>query len=384
MIPARGGSKGLPRKNVRYVAGKSLVGRAIETTLAAALVDRVFVSTDDPEIANEAREHGAEVIERPKEISGDEASSESALLHGLRHLRREEDYDPDILVFIQCTSPLLLADDIDGGVEKLEQDDADVVFSAAPFHGFLWKYAGDTVEGINHDSNRRLRRQDRETQYLETGAFYVMLTDGFLEHEHRFFGTVLPYEVPAERSIDIDQSIDLEIAEQLLRKRNRNSKLNRLPDRPEALVLDFDGVFTDNKVHVQQGGKEMVVCHRGDGWGLARLRERGLPVWVLSTEKNPVVRARCEKLDLPCVHGTDDKETILRDWLDDEGIKAQNAIFLGNDVNDLECLRLVGCGAIVEDAHPDVRPSANLILSTSGGEGAVRELTDLIQEKLSH
>jgi N-acylneuraminate cytidylyltransferase len=126
----------------------------------------------------------------------------------------------------------------------------------------------------------------------------------------------------------------------------------------------------------------MVVCHRGDGWGLARLKEKDFPVWVLSTEKNPVVQARCEKLDLPCVHGTEDKESILSSWLNEEGVDAQDIVFLGNDVNDVDCLRLAGCGAVVEDAHPDVFSAANLVLSTPGGEGAVREITDLIQEKL--
>ncbi|MCS3830030.1 N-acylneuraminate cytidylyltransferase [Salinibacter ruber] len=383
IIPARGGSKGIPRKNMRFVAGESLVGRAVNTARTAESVDGVFVSTDDSEIATESRAHGAEVIERPRELSGDEASSESVLLHGLRHLRDEESCVPDELAFVQCTSPLLLPEDIDGAVGKLRKNGADVVFSAAPFHGFLWRFSGETLKGINHDASRRMRRQDRETQYVETGAVYVIQTDGFIEHEHRFFGEVIPYEVPPEHSIDIDRPIDLDIAEKLLRKRKRNSQLEQLPDRPAALVLDFDGVFTDNKVHVQQGGREMVVCHRGDGWGLARLKEKGLPVWVLSTEKNQVVQARCEKLDLPCVHGTEDKEAILRGWLNEEEIDAQDIVFLGNDVNDVHCLRLAGCGAVVEDAHPDVFSAANLVLSTSGGEGAVREITDLIQEKLS-
>lgn len=374
----------MPRKNVRRVAGEPLVGRAVRECRAAKHVQRVVVSTDDGEIARVAEEAGADVVERPRALSGAEASSESALLHVLRTLRETEDYVPDLVTFVQCTSPLLRAEDVDGAAETLVREDADVCVSVTSFHGFLWKPGGVAgLQGINHDPEERLRRQDRETQYLENGAVYVMRREGFENAEHRFFGTVVPYEMPEERSMEIDRPVDLVVAEQLLRQHEKEKRVQKLPDRIEALVLDFDGVFTDNKVHVQQDKTEMVVCHRGDGWGLARLKERGLPIWVLSTEKNPVVAARCEKLDLPCVHGTDDKEGILRDWLNENDVDPDHVVFLGNDVNDLDCLRLAGCGAIVSDAHPEVRSAANLILDTPGGEGAVRELTDLIQEKLA-
>jgi N-acylneuraminate cytidylyltransferase len=358
------------------------VGRAVDTLVESRKIDRTVVSTDDPEIRNIANRHGAGAIERPTDLSGDEASSESALLHGLQHLRETDGYSPDILVFVQCTSPLLTTPDVDGAVETFLEEDADVVFSATDFHGFLWRPEQDgSVSGISHDPAERKRRQDRETQFKETGGVYVMDREGFEEAEHRFFGRVVPYEVPQERSMEIDRPVDLTIAKELLHEKQAGDKAEKLPDPIEALVLDFDGVFTDNKVHVRQDRTEMVVCHRGDGWGLSVLRERGLPIWVLSTEKNPVVQARCDKLDLPCMHGAEDKKALLTHWLADRDIDPEHVVFLGNDVNDQECLRLVGCGAVVADAHPDVIPSANLVLSTDGGEGAVRELTDLIKQR---
>nr|WP_272505596.1 acylneuraminate cytidylyltransferase [Salinibacter ruber] len=379
IVPARGGSKGVPRKNAKYVAGKPLIGRAVDTLSKSQSVDRTFVSTDDPEIASIAREHSAEVIERPPELSGDEASSESALLHGLKVIREEEEYRPDILVFVQCTSPLLTTNDVDGAIETFLSEDADVVFSATDFHGFLWRPTDDgSVTGINHDASERKRRQDRETQYMETGGVYVLDREGFEDAKHRFFGRVVPYEVPQERSMEIDRPVDLTIAEELLRSHTSERKADQLPIPVEALVLDFDGVFTDNKVHVRQDRTEMVVCHRGDGWGLSELQDRGLPIWVLSTEKNSVVQARCDKLGLPCMHGAEDKKALLQNWLSERDIDPAHVVFLGNDVNDQECLRLVGCGAVVADAHPKVKPFANLMLTTNGGNGAVRELTDLI------
>ncbi len=384
IIPARGGSKGIPRKNARYVAGKPLLGWAIDTLLETT-VDRVSVSTDDPELEEIAIRYGAEVIPRPTEISGDEASSESALIHGLDHLRETEGYIPDTLVFVQCTSLLLTVADVEGAIETFLENEADVVFSVTPFHGFLWEPEQDGhLSGINHDPSERKRRQDREVQYKETGGVYVMDREGFEGAEHRFFGDIKPYVVPPERSLEVDRPVDLKIAHQLLRDRAERNRVDKLPDCIEALVLDFDGVFTDNKVHVHQDRTETVVCHRGDGWGIAGLKEEGLPIWVLSTEKNPVVKSRCDKLDLPCVHGAEDKKSLLTDWLADQEIAPEHLVFLGNDVNDKECLQLAGAGVVVADAHPDVKSYADLVLSTNGGQGAVRELTDLIQKRYSN
>ncbi|MCS3783583.1 acylneuraminate cytidylyltransferase [Salinibacter ruber] len=382
IIPARGGSKGIPRKNARHLAGKPLVGRAIDTALESASIGRVLVSTDDPEIKEISKNYGAEVVGRPSEISGDEASSESALLHVLNYLRESEGYSPDQFAFVQCTSPLLTASDVDGAVDTFFEENADVVLSVTDFHGFLWSENQDgSLSGINHDPNERQRRQEREKQLEETGGVYVMDREGFEEAEHRFFGKVAPYEVPQERSIEVDRPADLTIAEELLRNQEAWNRREKLPHPIEALVLDFDGVFTDNKVHVRQDRTEMVTCHRGDGWGLSELQEAGLPIWVLSTEKNQVVQARCDKLDLPCMHGAEDKRALLTKWLSDRHIDPEHVVYLGNDINDRECLRLVGCGAVVADAHPDVLSSANLVLSTNGGQGAVRELTDLIQKQ---
>jgi N-acylneuraminate cytidylyltransferase len=146
--------------------------------------------------------------------------------------------------------------------------------------------------------------------------------------------------------------------------------------------MDFDGVFTDNKVIVSQDGREAVVCDRSDGWGLSHLRNLGLPVLVISTEKNPVVKARCDKLGIDCLYGVDDKLAALNTWLKECRIDPSAVIYVGNDVNDLTCLRAVGCAVVVNDAHPDVRAAAHIVLSAPGGNGAIRELADLIVQRL--
>jgi N-acylneuraminate cytidylyltransferase len=157
--------------------------------------------------------------------------------------------------------------------------------------------------------------------------------------------------------------------------------LDKLPKTPTAVVFDFDGVFTDNRVIVFEDGREAVLCNRSDGMGLRQLRELGIPCLVLSSEENPVVTARCRKLGLACVQSVKDKQPTLQAWLHENRIVPANAVYLGNDVNDLACLQTVGCGVAPADAHREALRAARLVLESLGGSGAVRELCDLIVER---
>jgi N-acylneuraminate cytidylyltransferase len=142
------------------------------------------------------------------------------------------------------------------------------------------------------------------------------------------------------------------------------------------LVLDFDGVLTDNRVSVSEDGRESVVCHRGDGWGIARLREAGMEVMVLSTETNGVVAARSRKLSISCIHGCGDKLAALQGVAEERGLSAAEIAFVGNDVNDLSCLRWVGAPIVVVDAEREALAVARWVTSRRGGYGAVREVAD--------
>ncbi len=381
VIPARGGSKGVPRKNLRLLAGRPLVAHSIEQALAARGISRVVVSTEDAEIAEVSRRYGAEVIERPLSLSNDVASSESALLHVLEHLDLQEQYRPDHVVFLQCTSPLSTSADMDAVLQALEDQQADSVLSACRFHGFVWK-AGEAAEGINHDLRVRPRRQDREAQYLENGAIYAFRTAGFLAARHRFFGKTILHEMSPERSFEIDTPLDLEIAESLFRRRQQTLLSQGMPASLKGVVLDFDGVFTDNRVIVFQDGTEAVVCDRGDGWGLARLRDLQVPLLVLSGETNPVVSARCRKLQIDCQHGIAEKLPVLRDWAAAQHLTLEEIVYVGNDLNDLTCMQAVGCAIAVGDAVPEAKAAAHLILNNPGGKAAIREVADLIALRL--
>ena len=159
-------------------------------------------------------------------------------------------------------------------------------------------------------------------------------------------------------------------------------KLNLpIPLTVQAIIFDFDGVFTDNRVIVNEDGQESVICNRSDGFGISAIKKYGISLLVLSKEKNPVVQKRCEKMGLPCVQGIDDKKLFLASWLEEKAINPNNVIYVGNDVNDIECLKYVGCGVVVADAHDDAKRAAKIILKNNGGQGAVRELCDLVMSR---
>ncbi|GGU10016.1 acylneuraminate cytidylyltransferase [Streptomyces violascens] len=379
VIPARGGSKGVPGKNLASVAGVPLVVRAVLACRSARLVTDVVVSTDDPAIAAAARSAGADVVVRPAGISGDTASSEAAVLHTL-----DAHPDTDVVLLVQCTSPFLTREDVEGVAAAVVEDGAETAVTVAPFHGFLWRE--DEVgggQGMGHDKSFRPRRQDRPQDFLETGAAYAMDAEGFRTYKHRFFGRTALVRTDPARVLEIDEPHDLERARALA------PVLDRLPtptcDDVDAVVLDFDGTQTDDKVLVDAEGRELVAVHRGDGLGIAALRRAGLKLLVLSTEQNPVVAARARKLQVPVLHGIDRKDLALKQWCEENGIDPARVLYAGNDVNDLPCFALAGWPVAVGSAHDSVRAAARAVTRTPGGEGAIREIAAwLLGPELDH
>ncbi|EMF54719.1 MULTISPECIES: N-acylneuraminate cytidylyltransferase [Streptomyces] len=416
VIPARGGSKGVPAKNLAPVGGVPLVTRAVRECLAARLVTHVVVSTDDHAIAAAARESGAEVVLRPAAIAGDTATSEAAVLHALDAHEALHGASVDVVLLVQCTSPFILREDIDGVTRALVEHGADTALTVAPFHGFVWR---DTTEesaaaphgaaaaaladtpagghapaahgtedlagapagghGVNHDKSFRPRRQDRPQDLLETGAAYAMDAAGLRKFQHRFFGRTELVRTDPARVLEIDDPHDLARAQALAPLFDAN-RPGALPTRDDidAVVLDFDGTQTDDRVLIDSEGREFVSVHRGDGLGIAALRRSGLEMLILSSEQNPVVAARARKLKLPVLHGIDRKDLALKQWCEEQGIAPERVLYVGNDVNDLPCFALVGWPVAVGSAHDVVRGAARAVTTVPGGEGAIREIAGWI------
>jgi N-acylneuraminate cytidylyltransferase len=224
-------------------------------------------------------------------------------------------------------------------------------------------------------------RQELPEALWQTGHLDVVRTSALralrsLTGEH-----VLPLVVDPRYAVDIDTLEHWREAERRLQALPvvRPGGPARAPfARVRLLVFDFDGVFTDDRVYVREDGRESVACSRGDGLGLKRLREHGLRAAVLSSETNPVVAARCRKLGLHCRQGVADKGTALRVLAHKADVPLQQVAYVGNDWNDLDCLQMAGTAVAVADARPEVLAAADWVLQQRGGQGAVRELCELV------
>ena len=384
IILARGGSKGVPGKNLRPVGGVSLIGRAVRAGRAAEQVAAVYVSTDDAEIAAEAALHGARIIDRPAELSGDTATSESGWLHAVP-LIREDLPALDKLVFLQCTSPFTTGADIDGCLAEMIAKSTDCALSVTEDHSFLWGFdAEGRGVGINHNEReQRKRRQDLPPQFCESGAIYSVRLEPFLRTGQRFCGSVALYPVN-HPPVEIDTLDDFALCSQLAQAGGAcEISADRLA-RVKAIVMDFDGVHTDNLVITDQNGIESVRTSRGDGMGLSHLRSSGrFAMMILSKERNPVVLKRAEKLQLEVHHAVDDKVAALESWLGDRGLGWDDLLYVGNDVNDRGAIEHAGLSACPSDSHPEILGISDWILPLPGGHGALRAMADAILSALA-
>lgn len=219
IIPARGGSQRIPCKNLHPFAGIPLIAHTIGHALRSGLVTRVIVSTDDGEIAEVSLSFGAEIITRPPELSGATATSESALINVLDQLQEKEGYVPDLVVFLQCTSPLRADDDIDNAVKLFLEKQADSLFSACRLDKYFWKVVGDSVEPINYDYRKRWREQDFPPQFLENGSIFVCKPSLLRSEGNRLGGKIALYEMAYLNSFQIDSPDDILLCECLLNRR---------------------------------------------------------------------------------------------------------------------------------------------------------------------
>jgi CMP-N,N'-diacetyllegionaminic acid synthase len=221
IIPARGGSKGIPGKNIKPLLGKPLIGWTIKSSVASNRIDTTFVSTDSSEIARVSESFGAKVISRPAKISGDQASSEDALLHFLDFLEENENILPDYVVFLQCTSPIRGSVDIDQAIDKIIHDKADSLLSVVPNHRFIWESGCAGFKSINYDYKARQRRQDLNPQYMENGSIYIFKPWVLREKNNRLGGKVTFYTMARESGFEIDNILDFELCEFIMKRKTQ-------------------------------------------------------------------------------------------------------------------------------------------------------------------
>ncbi len=401
IIPARGGSKGIPRKNVRSFAGYPLLAYSVAAGLQAKAVGRVIVSTDDEQIASIAREFGADApFLRPADIAADDTTDLPVFRHALEWLHKNDGYRPDVVVQLRPTSPIRPPGLVDSAIALLLQHpDADSVRGVVPAaqnpHK-MWRLNGTArpmtplleVPGMREPYNAP--RQSLPQIYWQTGHVDAIRTQTIISKASMSGDTVYPLVIGSQYTIDIDTLADWARYEALvytgsLEMVSPGGPRRRMPDRIEMIVTDFDGVITDNRVWTDETGRETVAASRSDSMHIRELRERGIPVVILSSEPNPVVGARAAKMgDVETVQGIDirGKGVALRELLSRKHIDAAHVIYIGNDLNDLPCFEIAGWSVAVADSYPEVLRRADHVLSKAGGYGALREVCEIVLARL--
>lgn len=399
LIPARGGSKGIPRKNIRLFAGYPLIAWSIAAAKRSSSVTRVIVSTDDEEIAAVARGWGAETpFLRPDEMAQDKTTDLPVFEHALKWLEDVEGYRPEVVVQLRPTSPIRPRTMVDDAIQiLLDHKDADCVRGVVPAaqNPFkMWRFSGEgkplaqllEVEGIDEPYNAP--RQILPPVYWQTGHIDAIRVSTIVNKKSLTGDVIYPLMIDPKYTVDIDTLPDWAKYEALvysgLEMVSPGNSHRAMPETIKMIICDFDGVVTDNLVITDQDGKEAVVASRSDSMHIKKLREMGIEVMILSSEANPVVMARAKKMGVEAIHnvGMQDKGRVMREVLIQKNVNAENVVYVGNDLNDLPCFEVAGWAVAVADAYPEVIREADHVLTKTGGHGAIRELCEMVLKHL--
>jgi YrbI family 3-deoxy-D-manno-octulosonate 8-phosphate phosphatase len=376
IIPVRGGSKGIPRKNLKTVNGISLVERSLRVALKSK-VDQIIVSTDDKEISDVAIKYGATLHNRSSENSGDSASTESVILEVVE--KYQINWPSDSAVgFIQATSPFVSTKTINECFDLAEKGYSS--FSAKSFHGFTWEKLDKWVP-VQHPPEFRPRRQDLNEKVVETGAIYCFPLKQFKEKKYRFCSEPKPVMVNSITGIEIDDISELELANllatqfELIDVDFKNFRL------PKIIFTDFDGCLTDDKVKVNILRKESVKANRKDGLAVKRLEKLGIKVVIATSETNEVVEIRAKKMKVEALRGLMNKQKSISNYLEKNSLNWEDTWYVGNDVNDLEAMQKVALSLCPLDASTEVFKIADVVLSKRGGEGVLAEIASRLESE---
>ena len=359
VIPARGGSRGIPRKNIKMICGKPLLTWSIEAAQKSKLLDDFIVSTEDKEIADVARSYGAKVLDRPEELATDEATTISVLQQIVEKL------NPDIVVVLQPTSPIRDDDLIDRCISEFLKAKADNLAT-----GFYCKYK----EFGTYDN---LRRQDLKGFFYDDGNIYILTKKLILSG--RWSGNKIEkFPISREQNYEIDDDADFFIVEKLLEKRIIKRQLMNL-EKIKLLAMDVDGVLTDGGMYYSEGVDELKKFNTSDGKGIELLRKIGIKTAIITQESTKIVERRAKKLKVDYLYqGVTNKIKIIEEIAKKEKLSLSQIAYIGDDLNDLQVLRRVGFSAMPADVFINNTNGIDYICKKKGGDGCVRELCELI------
>ena len=371
-MPLRANSKSIIDKNLCNIAGRPLFAWSLEQAILSASFDDIYVATDSARIRKKVSEEFSSnvmVLDRSAATCTDTASTESAMLEFQRHVSF------DVICLIQATSPLTCAADFRTAKDLFIEKNLDSLLTAVPSKRFFWTKSGIP---INYDPLRRPRRQEFDGCLMENGAFYLTRSRILEEQRNRLGGKIGIHEMAAETAIEIDDEADWLIVEQLLLHQGIFTS-GITTQQIKALILDVDGTLTDGGMYYGSDGEALKKFNTRDAHGLQLLRENGVKICVISAEDSPAVAARMNKLGIDEYYpGVEHKFLLLEELARRWDITLQNIAYIGNDHRDLECLKFVGTAFCPADSAPEILQQTHYICKHFGGNGAVREVCDVI------
>ena len=381
-IPVRGGSKSIPLKNIKPISGRPLVYWTVKAACGCKYIDKVFVATDSDKIKEtvEGFKEGseaeffkkAEVIGRSAESASDTASTEFAMLEFADKM------EFDNIVLVQATSPLLVSSDLDRGFEAFGEENVDSVLSVVRQKRFHW---GNDENGFAHPTNydvfHRPRRQEFDGYLVENGAFYISSKEDLLKSKNRVSGNIKAVEMNEDTLFEIDEPSDWVIIEALMKK-NGITAPKEIPEI-KMFLTDCDGCLTDGGMYYSEHGDEQKKFNTRDGMGFALLRNKGIVTGIVTSENVDLNKRRAQKLKLDVLEaGCKDKVAAVKALCEKYAISLENVAYIGDDINDLDVIKMVGYGCCPADAMPQVRDVAKYVTKAKGGEGVIREVVEAI------
>ncbi|TWW63579.1 N-acylneuraminate cytidylyltransferase A [Takifugu flavidus] len=379
LILARGGSKGIPLKNIKMLAGVPLIGWVLRAAVDSEMFDSIWVSTDHTDIENVAKAWGAKVHRRSPEVSKDSSTS----LETIQEFVTSHP-EVDVVCNIQATAPCLHPFHLKEALEMITQHGFDSVFSVVRRHQFRWqeikKGSGELTKPFNLDPANRPRRQDWNGELCENGSFYFTTRDLIINKGLLQGGKVTYYEMLPEYSVDIDVDIDWPVAEQRVLRYGYFGRVT-----PEVVRLMFcrvSGCLTDGQIFVSAKGAEMVSFNIRDITGIRMLQEEKVEVVLLTSTEDPVVQAPADNLakSLGCqvVQVGGEPMDDLLPMVEKRELQWKDVAYMGNDKPDVKVLNLAGLSAVPSDAPVVAINAAKYTCHSLGGKGAMREFAEHI------